>query len=406
MRNESDKNAQKKVCLIMGLGHTGCRVLESLAQIKGYSDIDSVAVDTDSSDLALLESLRVRTLLLGQEAVGGHGTGGDQEQAMHIIMDAARNIEKEISGHRLLILVAALGGGTGGAAEEILKIADEIMLPTVLLAVMPFYFESNERKQRAEEMLSQMDNHCQVLVRVPNDKLLAQYAKNPAADAFGRAADYLAKAAVCLSTPFASDNLFNVTPCILNTLSSLDGNPRCLLAHAVCYSSDGLKDLKDLLGHQYVFEDEHLKESIDKAVALLRVSPQCREEEIDYAIRQTMELLPDADCECAACVDDEMSEFLAVTLLLHPSQAAYSEEDEEDESEEAAELPEDATLPEPEMPAPKRGRGKVNTSRQLQIPFEEDELGIFAGDPKNEWNGSNIDIPVFKRQRITIDKGT
>jgi hypothetical protein len=42
----------------------------------------------------------------------------------------------------------------------------------------------------------------------------------------------------------------------------------------------------------------------------------------------------------------------------------------------------------------------------LQIPFEEDELGIFAGDPKNEWNGSNIDIPVFKRQRITIDKGT
>ena len=412
MKDSKDIIANKKPCLIMGLGHTGCRVLESLACLKGYSDIDSFAIDTDSSDLANLTSLGVRTMLLGSESVGKHGTGGDQEQAMHIIMDAQDAVKSELSERRLLILVAALGGGTGGAAEEILKFADECLLPTVFLAVMPFYFEPLERRQRAEELLSQMDSHCQVLVQVPNDKLLAQYSHSPAADAFGRAADYLAKAAVCIATPFASENLFNVTPGIFNSMSAQDGNPRCLLAHAVCDSADGMKNLKESLGRQYVFEDERLIERIDRAVALLRVSPLCKEEEMDFAIRQATEMLPDAEVEVAACVDGEMTEFMSVTLLLHPSQTAYSEEEEIEEEEvsesdtEENDLQDEIMLPEPEIPAPKHARGKNITSRQLQIQFEEDELGIFAGDPKNEWNGSNIDIPVFKRQKITIDKGT
>ncbi|MBQ7650397.1 MAG: hypothetical protein IJS15_05520 [Victivallales bacterium] len=418
MTEFNGRNANRGSCLIMGLGHTGCRVLESLAILKGYSDIDSVAIDTDSSDLSNLSSLGVRTLLLGSESVGRHGTGGDQEQAMHIIMDAHDAVRKELAARRMLILVAALGGGIGGAAEEILKLADECLLPTVFLAVMPFYFEPLERRRRAEELLSQMDSHCQILVRVPNDKLLSQYAHSPAADAFGRAADYLAKAAVCLATPFASENLFNVAPGIFNSMSAMDGNPRCLLAHVVCDSSDGMKDIKESLGRQYVFEDKHLIKCIDRGVALLRLSPSCKESEMDFAVRQAMDMLPDAEIEVAVCVDREMTEFISMTLLLHPSQTAYAEEDEESEVENVAQegdseaesndVQDDFMLPEPEMPAPpsKHGRGKNVTSRQLQIQFEEDELGVFAGDPKNEWNGSNIDIPVFKRLKITIDKGT
>ena len=413
MGNTTGIKKTMKSCLIMGLGHTGCRVLESIALLKGYSDIDSIAIDTDSSDLSRLGTVGVRTLLIGNEAVGGHGTGGDQEQAMHIIMDAAEDVKKELSQRRLLILVS--GWRHGRAAEEVLKLADESLVPTVFLAVMPFYFESKERKKRAEELLSQMDNHCQVLVAVPNDKLLAMYSQNPAADAFGRATDYLAKAAVCISTPFASENLLNVNPGIFSTISAQDGNPRCLLAHAVCDGSDDIKNLKEMLGRQYVFEDEHLMENIDRAVALLRVNPSCKEEEMDFAITQATEMLPNAEVEVAACMDREMVEFISVTLLLHPSQMAYSDDEEEGEdadgAADAAEAGDESTvveisLPEPEMPVHKHGRGKANTSRQLQIQFEEDELGIFAGDPKNEWNGANIDIPVFKRLKITIDKGT
>ncbi len=137
---------------------------------------------------------------------------------------------------------------------------------------------------------------------------------------------------------------------------------------------------------------------------------------MDFAIRQATEMLPNAEVEVAACIDDKMVEYMSVTLLLHPSQMAYSDEDAENESDdvefesesESNDVQAEIMLPEPEMPMQpqKHGRGKNLTSRQLQIQFEEDELGIFAGDPKNEWNGSNIDIPVFKRQRITIDKGT
>ena len=398
--------ANTDTILIMGLGHTGCRVLESIASLDGYNGIDMVAVDTDAGDLKALEPKRIRTLLLGREAVGGHGTGGDYEQAKYIFMDSASEITREVSGRSLLILIAALGGGTGGAAEEVLKIADENMVPIVFLAVMPFAFEGNARIQQAEELLSQMDNYCQVLVRVPNDKILMQYTKNPASDAFGRAAEYLAKAAVCLATPYACKRLLNASPSLLNSLSAHDGNPRCLLAHVSCGNSEDINNLTDTLTKQYVFEDSHLIENIDKGILILRIKGECTEEELDFAISQAKGLLPQADVVPVAITDDQMSDYMALTLLLHPSQAAYSEEESLEPSEEGeAEAKEEGAFIEQERPVQRRGR-RGASDRQLQIPFEEEILGIFAGDPENEWNGSNIDIPTFRRLKITIDKGT
>lgn len=404
MKNDTDRNKAKKPCLLMGLGHTGCRVLESLARLKGYGGIECMAIDTDAADLQPVEALKIQTILLGQEAVGGHGTGGDHEQAMHIMKDASELLERTVAGHQMLIVVASLGGGTGSAVEEILCIADELMIPTALLAVMPFSFESAERRMQAEELLSQMDMHCQVLVRVPNDRLLAQFSSNSSVDAFGRASDYLAKAAVCIATPFSSQNLFNVEPAIFNSLSAQDGNPRCFLAHVVCGSADEIKGLRDSLARQYVFEEDQIRLNADRALVLLRVSANCREEEMEFAISQAAGMLPDAVVDVAACMDGEMEEYVSMTVLLHLASSAYSDEDAPEDG--GAEAEPQGVLPEESTVKPKGGRGKNMTERQLQIPFLEDELGIFAGDPENDWNGSNIDIPAFRRQKCTIDKGT
>lgn len=387
-------------CLLIGLGHTGCVVLQALHSLAGYKELDFLGIDTDAADIKALEQLKIPVMLLGNEAVAGHGTGGDREQALYILQDAEAEITRKISGYRMLVIVASLGGGTGAAADEILRIADEMMMPCVLMAVMPFSFESDERKTRAEELLSQMDVHCQAVVIVPNDKLLSKYCTSPVADAFGRAMEYLGKSAAAVASVYSSRNLFNVTPGLLGTLAGVDGSPRCQLVQISLDTPEDVMRVRELLKKEYIFAEEPLTETVDRAVSLLRVCPKCKEEEIEFVLREASCMLPEASVDVAACLDDEMSGYMCLTMLVHSITGDF-ETDIQAEEEAAP----DAIILET-TESPRRGRRKPGNSRQLEIPFEENILGIFAGDPPNDRNGINLDIPTFRREGTTIDKGT
>ncbi len=151
---ETKQTKGKAPCLILGLGHTGCDALASLPFLKQYSEIDLLGIDTDSKDIQNLKKHGVDAMLLGEEAVNGNGTSANSDQAVLILQDAQKEIEAYLEDRRLLIAIAALGGGTGGAVEEILSMADDLGVSVVLLAVMPFAFESTERKETAQMLLS------------------------------------------------------------------------------------------------------------------------------------------------------------------------------------------------------------------------------------------------------------
>ena len=421
MDSKQNKGKTGAPCLILGLGHTGCDALGILPFLKQYPEIDLLGIDTDSTDIQNLRKRGVDGLLLGEEAVNGNGTSADNSQAVLILRDAEKEIEAQLENRRLLIAIAAFGGGTGSAVEEILSMADNLGVSAVLLAVMPFSFESAERKSTAEKLLLQTDVHCQAVVVIPNEKLLAHYPQESAADAFSSASAYLAMAATGIATPFASKNLFNVTPGILATLASVDGNPRCHFIQCSCGAADGMAELADLIREDPVYKDIQGHAVVDRGIAFLRVNGNCREEEMEFVLNNISNIFSDANLDVAACLDEEMPFYCSLTLLLHCMQQVGDDVEEEDveedvDNEEEA-ISEASPKEAPPLLAPsfrepkgknrKSGRkGAWQNSSQLTFDFPEYLVGIFAGDPQNLWNGVNVDIPTFRRMNELIDKGT
>ena len=409
MEIKQNKVKQTAPCLILGLGHTGCEVLEALPYLRQYPEIDLLGIDTDAQDIQKLRKQGIEGLLLGEEAVNGNGTSADSEQALFILRDAEEEISKYLENRRLLIAIAALGGGTGSAIEEVLSLADDLHVNVVLLAVMPFSFESQERKSTAQMLLSQMDVHCQAVIVIPNEKLLAHYRMSSAADAFSNASAYLARAAMGIATLFASQNLFNVSPGILATLGSVDGNPRCHFIQVSCESSEEVAGLASAIEQDLLFKELQPRGCVDRGIAFLRVSGKCREEEMDYVLKSTYSLFPGANMDAAACLDEVMPNYLSMTLLLHSVEQGIDDLGQMEMTEKAA-PPALPVEPPKALPSsqPRRGRrrGAKMDSAQLTFSFPEYVFGIFSGDPPNLWNGVNVDIPTFSRMGEMIDKGS
>lgn len=373
-------------CLVLGLGHTGCRVLEALDGMSAYRDIELVAFDTDSAELKRLSiSRRLRTVLLGESVVMGHGTGGDMCTGAFILSQETARYTELLCGRRLLIVVAGLGGGTGSAAEHIFKVANTAGVPCVLLAVMPFSFECERRIKLAEDAIGQMERLCHVVVLAPNDRLLAMHKDEPVEAAYAAASAYLAKAAAEITTPFASNALLNGNPGILNTLIG-NYTSRCHFIHAEGRMPDPLGTLVAELETQPDFPAERLLRNTGNAAALLRCDGTCREDDIYLLMDIIKKKMPDASVECAVCFDPGLPVCMSLTLLVQADVPAVA----------------------PSSAQRERGGGSRradHSGRQLNIPFPEDGLGIFSGDPANIWKGVNLDIPTFRRRNILIDKG-
>ena len=89
------------------------------------------------------------------------------------------------------------------------------------------------------------------------------------------------------------------------------------------------------------------------------------------------------------------------------------EEEVEEEPVSTETPPEETPSPAPFIPNYPKGKvrksgrkGALQNNSQLTFEFPEYEVGIFAGDPENIWNGVNVDIPTFRRMNEVIDKGT
>ena len=114
----------------------------------GLPDAEFVVVNTDH---AQLDTCQVPVKVpLGERRTRGFGAGGQP----HIGAEAAEEVADVIAGicdqAPQVILVAALGGGTGtGAAPVIARIARQHGCQTVAVVTEPFSFEGKQRVQRA-----------------------------------------------------------------------------------------------------------------------------------------------------------------------------------------------------------------------------------------------------------------
>ncbi len=137
--------------LFLALGHAGGRLIAHLP--RRVPELSYAMVDTDRA--ALEASPFDRTLLLGGELCNGQGSGSNPDLALRCAEAAEEDLLELIDGYRVVMLIAGLGGGTGGGVGPWLAARARERGQLVLAGLTrPLEAEGGHRRHLADTALS------------------------------------------------------------------------------------------------------------------------------------------------------------------------------------------------------------------------------------------------------------
>ena len=174
--------------LLLGVGGAGAAMLRGVLRAYG-PDIRALAIDTDAQAGGNGD---IPFLLLGGNRLAGRGTGGQAAHARAAFLDTPSILDTSLDGVRTVVIVTALGGGTGGGATgEILKHLHTRGIATLVFATTPFTFEGAERVRAARAAIGPIEQHADVSVFLPLDELVGKAGTDNMRDALARGMDTL-----------------------------------------------------------------------------------------------------------------------------------------------------------------------------------------------------------------------
>ena len=155
---------------VVGVGGGGCNAVNRMIE-EGLQGIEFISVNTDAQALILSQApTRVR---IGDKITRGLGAGSNPEIGRKAAEESAEELYEVLKGSDMVFVTAGLGGGTGtGAAPIVAQIAREVGALTIGVVTRPFTFEGSRRSKAAEEGISNLKEHADTLIVIPNDRLL------------------------------------------------------------------------------------------------------------------------------------------------------------------------------------------------------------------------------------------
>lgn len=154
--------------LFVGVGHAGGVLISHLP--KRVPELSYAVVDTDRQSLSALPI--ERKILLGESVTNGLGTGGTPEIAEACLEEETGELYSLFQEVDVLLLVAGLGGGTGGvigaALAERGKEAGVLVLSAL---VRPLEAEGNRKNNLAESAIVSFREHSDGVFMFPLETL-------------------------------------------------------------------------------------------------------------------------------------------------------------------------------------------------------------------------------------------
>jgi cell division protein FtsZ len=159
-----------KPILVIGVGGCGCSTLQALKKKHDFAESRFLAINTD------LRSLRGNvaddTIQIGQSLTNNLGAGANPDVGRLAAIESEAEISKAIEQASIIFITAGMGGGTGtGAISEVARIAQTHNIPVIALVTKPFSFEGMKKARFAEEGITALQQYCNALVVLPNDRL-------------------------------------------------------------------------------------------------------------------------------------------------------------------------------------------------------------------------------------------
>ncbi len=154
---------------VIGVGGAGGNAIANMmrADVQG---VDFVVANTDAQ--ALNNSAADRRIQLGLKITQGLGAGSRPEIGRAAAEETLDDILGALEGAHMCFIAAGMGGGTGtGAAPVIAKAARDKGILTVGVVTKPFAFEGARRGRSADSGISELQQHVDTLIVIPNQNL-------------------------------------------------------------------------------------------------------------------------------------------------------------------------------------------------------------------------------------------
>ncbi len=387
--------------LVVGVGGGGGRALAHL--YEHWRETPDLAVLHTSE--ALLHANPVpRCLAIGGSATDGLSAGGDPEIGRRAAEEAADTLRELWAGVELAVIVAGLGGGTGGGAAPVVsRIARESGALTLAVCTLPFFFEGVGRRQRAEESLRALRAASDAVIVFPNQRLFEWVGEGaPLARAFGVVDEVVAAGLRSLWRLLTQRWLLEVDFADLRRLA-LGGERQLGLA---AFEAGGPNRVPETLAHlreSPLLERGQTLAAARGLVVAAIAGPDLTLSEFDRLIHGVTEQVhPDAELHIGAAIDPEYEGRVGLTLLTAEQAPAPDVDAPPAPAAESASAPEAAAAAPPaSAPKPRRARGAAKPV-QGTLPIEPSGKGRFKDTEPTILDGEDLDVPTYIRRGLKL----
>ena len=193
---------------VLGVGGAGGNAVTTMID-RGLVGVEFLSANTDLQ--ALNSCAAPNKIQLGERFAGGLGVGCDPDRGAKACQESLDCIQQQIQGAEMLFLTAGMGGGTGtGSLPYIAELAREMGILTVAVVTKPFGFEGKRKMSLAEEWIERLEQTCDSVIVVPNQRLLDGYGKLSLPQAFTLANDILLYAVQGITDIVQLSGMWNV----------------------------------------------------------------------------------------------------------------------------------------------------------------------------------------------------
>lgn len=248
-------NSSSAVIRVIGVGGGGGNAVEHMVA-NAVEGVEFVCVNTDSQ---ALENASTRTVVqLGTNVTKGLGAGANPEVGRQAALEDRERLVELLHGADMVFITAGMGGGTGtGASPVIAQIAREMGILTVAVVTKPFPFELKRRMTIAQEGITELSEHVDSLITIPNEKLLSVLGdKVTLKAAFAAANDVLLGAVQGIAELITRPGMINVDFADVRTVMSEKG--RAMMGSGRGTGEDGARAAAESAMRCPLLEDVNL----------------------------------------------------------------------------------------------------------------------------------------------------
>ncbi|MCC5844270.1 MAG: hypothetical protein JJU05_08470 [Verrucomicrobia bacterium] len=377
--------------LFLGIGYAGMRLI---AHLPGkVPDFSYAAVDTDAA--ALEACAFPEKLLLGEGKLGGLGAGGNPDLARSCAEMQDEEIVRLLSGHRVVLLILGLGGGTGGGVGAyIAERARDLGATVLAAAVRPLELEGGHRRHVADVALAHIRDHAQACLVFPLDVLKTD-GDMPLRQVLGRCGVEVSRALGGLAVLLRTGWLMPLTlRDVIHVMSRADGY--CRLAAVSAEGPDRARAVVEQLFSHPVLDRGSLIAHSSGIVMGILCGPKTTIGELEQVSTEIRAVLrSDASLKIGIAQEPRFGSSLGIVVMVAErwSSAAAPVAADEEEAGEETDGGEEAGDP--------NASGKLV---QSEINLGSDTRGRFKGASPTVVDGEDLDTPTFIRRGIRLSQ--